>query len=332
VRLTTGLVCLAAVLAGGCNLPWGETPPLANLQQTAEQAPAEPASDAPADPAASTAVASEGPAPTPPLVMVRVRLLRIELPLGTASESRRLWSYVNEERVHDAPTPDSAPGPEAPRGFRSDVSLAANGLRIGVVGREAADDLSALLEGLLARRRSESMAWLLPGRPQQIQLLEGADTGTTLFTYYRDRTLSGSDYPPCDGLLQLFCEVADPRPGREELVLRACPQLRSVRARMEYRTAEQGVTLSAKQDLYSLDQLGFLARMRKGDMLIIGPGEGSFRPHSVGGHLLISQRGGLPFETLWVLIPTLHPMTIDGEAPPGVQLAADAVRPREPSR
>lgn len=219
--------------------------------------------------------------------MIKVRLIMIKVPVGTASDSEELWSCLNEEAVDLSRSGD----------------LGANGFRIGLAPREGWGELSGLLKRMTGRRHVEHLLRSVPGNPLHITIKQHQPI-QTVFLFHHDRTLSGSDYPPGDNLLTIVCTFDEDDPNR--VIVAGCPQIRSTR-RTSYIVRRRGkVTRAFRRVLFPFLPLAFRLTIQSGDLIVIGPGPGALRPSSVGHHFLVDNNGGIEFETVLVLIPEIE--------------------------
>ena len=243
-----------------------------------------------------------GPPPSDDLVpshvpLVRLRLINIQVPVGTASDSEDLWSYLNEEPVN----------------LSQSVSLGGNGLRIGLAPRQAWADLAKILRRMTGRKTAESFLWALPGKPLSIVLKQGQPI-QTMFTYYKDRTLSMADYPPGDNVLAVLCTINPD--DRDQIVVTAQPQIRATRRAPRYTKKDGAVTFTMDTVYFPFRPMTFHLRIRSGDLIVIGPAPAALWADSVGHHFLIADKKGMPFETVLILIPKVEQARVRA-APPG---------------
>jgi len=238
----------------------------------------------------------DGPVPSH-VPLVRLRLINIQVPVGTASDSEELWSYLNEEPVN----------------LSRSVSLGGNGLRIGLAPRRAWPDLAKILRRMTGRKTDESFLWALPGKPLSIVLKQGQPI-QTMFTYYKDRTLSMADYPPGDNVLAVLCAINPD--DRDQIVVTAQPQIRATRRVPAYTKKGGAVTFTMNTVYFPFRPMTVHLRIRSGDLIVIGPAPAALWADSVGHHFLITDKKGMPFETVLILIPKVEQARVRA-APPG---------------
>ena len=217
-------------------------------------------------------------------LVVRIRMASIEVPVGTASGSEEIWSYLDEEPISTV---------------RS-VSLGRNGIRVGL-GRDGAwPDLAAVFKRMTGVAPSQSVLGAMPNDPLQIILRERQDEAT-IFTFRDDRTLHGRDYPVGDYLLTVACTLDED--DLSKVMLTAVPQVRSTARLTSYVLSPLGPQLVNQPETYSFSDLTFRLMAPPKGFIVIGPGANARNPSTVGYHFLTHKREGVEFETLLVLMP-----------------------------
>ena len=219
--------------------------------------------------------------------MIKVRLVTIQVPVGTASDSEELWSCLNEEAVD----------------LSRSGGLGVNGFRIGLAPREGWGELSGLLKRMTGRRQVEHLLRSLPGNPLHITIKQHQPI-QTVFLFHEDRTLSGSDYPPGDNLLTIVCTFDEDDPNR--VIVAGCPQIRSTRHTSHIVRRRGKIARTSRRVIFPFLPLAFRLTIQSGDLIVIGPGPGALRPSSVGHHFLVDGNGGIESETVLVLIPEVE--------------------------
>ncbi|MDY6914177.1 MAG: hypothetical protein SVT52_06965 [Planctomycetota bacterium] len=217
-------------------------------------------------------------------LVVRLRMATIEVPLGTASGTEEIWSYLDEEPV----------------GAMRSAALTRNGLRIGVGRGDSWSDLAAVLKRMTGRKLRESHMLAAPGNPVPI-VLKRRQGIQTIFTFHSDRTLSGADYPPGDNLLTVSCTLDQDDPS--VITITGVPQVRSTQRKQKIVQQSTGFLMVAKPTLFRFRPLAFQIAVPSGDFIVVGPGSESYRPHSVGHHFVVREKEGMEFETVLVLMP-----------------------------
>ncbi len=218
------------------------------------------------------------------IFVVRVRIASVEVPVGMASASEEIWSYLDEEPVEAVHS----------------TGLVQNGLRVGVGVKESFADIVRVLKRMTGKKFSENNFLNVPGETMPIVLSQSQES-QTIFTFHDDMTLTGANYPDGDNLLSVICTLDEDDPSA--VVLTAVPQIRSAH-HMPFIENETGKpNLTTKPLVYSFNLLTFQTRLEKGSFLVIGPSYESRRPLSLGYHFLVRQKEGVEFETVFVLIP-----------------------------
>jgi len=217
-------------------------------------------------------------------IVVTLKLTTIEVPVGTASGSEDIWSYLDEEpvkAVHSA-------------------SLGRNGFRVGLGRAGSWPDLVKILKRMTGRSPSQSLVATAPGVPLPIVLKE-KQTTQTIFTFHADRTLSGRDYPPGDYLLAMVCTLD--QDDLSKVLLTAMPQVRSARSRKTFALGKAGPEIVVRSQVFDFSPLAFRLLIPAKGFVVIGPGANSRNPTSVGHHFLVRKKEGMEFEALLVLTP-----------------------------
>ncbi len=218
------------------------------------------------------------------ILLVRLRIATIEVPIGAASGSEEIWSYLDEEPI---------------RVTRA-ATLGRNGLRVGTGRSDTWPDLAKILKKLTGRKVKQVTIYAMPGRPVPI-VLKTRQPAQTIFISYDDRTLSGADYPPGENLLTVTFTIDEDDPSRA--VITAVPQVRSTRRKTHILRGPSGYQIVQKPALHTLNPLTFQISVPNKDFLVIGPNAESRRATSVGRHFLLKKKKGVEFETMLILIP-----------------------------
>jgi hypothetical protein len=218
------------------------------------------------------------------VLLIRFRLISVEVPVGSVSGSEELWSYLDEEKI----------------GLERTSVLGRNGLRIGLAKGNHLPDILKILTRLTGRTLQETNGVSLPGDPYPV-ILKQAQPIQTIFVSNQDRTLTGCDYPDGDNAMALSCTLNQDDPRM--IMITGVPQIRTTQRHWRL-SAESGQMSMVYQPLvYSFNPLMFSIGLSSKDVLVIGPGSLSRRPYSLGRHFLVRQREGVELETVLVLIP-----------------------------
>jgi hypothetical protein len=217
-------------------------------------------------------------------MVITMRLTTIEVPIGTASGSEEIWSYLDEEPV---------------KAVRA-VNLGRNGLRVGLGRKDGLGDLQRIFKRMTGQSPMQSMVATIPGDPLPIVMKEHQGE-QTIFTYHNDRTLSGKDYPPGDYVLAVACTLDEDDPSK--VLITATPQVRSTRRETHF-IMDGGVPqMITESETLPFSEMTFQVMVPAKGFLVIGPGANSRNPTSVGYHFLVRKKEGVEFESMLVMIP-----------------------------
>jgi len=269
------LVMMGAVLlASGCT-----SGPGLQLAQWMHLAPA---TETPTTAPAGEAVAGD---PDSYILTVELKVASIEVPVGTASGSEKIWSYLDEERS---------------RAVRS-ATMSQNGIRLGVASKDTWPDLVRILQDMTGRKMNDRFLRTVPSQPVSLVLLPD-QAAQTIFTIYADRTTSGNKYPPGDNLLVLNFSMDESNCNK--LILTGVPQIRTKEKFTHVvQVPGMGQSVVAEPDLLSFAPCTFQLTLSPQEILVIGPGAESRRAFSVGRHFLVHIKDGLECETVLVIVP-----------------------------
>lgn len=219
-------------------------------------------------------------------LIIKVSLTSIEVPLGMASGSEEIWSYLDEERT---------------KAVRS-AALGRNGIRVGLADSGAWPDLARILQRMTGQRLDDQSFVALPGKPFQVELKTNQPP-QTIFTSYADRTVSGADYPSGDNLLAVSCTIDENDPSR--MILTVLPQIRTTLRTTDVVRQQSGLAFVEHPATFSFHPATFQLSMTSNDILVIGPGAESRRPTTLGYHFLLRDKQNMQFETVLVMALTV---------------------------
>jgi len=217
-------------------------------------------------------------------LLIRLRLITVQLPIGSVSESEDIWSFLNEE----------------PTGARIGAALTLNGLRVGVGVKSAWPDIAKILRGLTGRSLVRSHMLTGPGTTVPF-VLKGKQPVQTIFTFRPDRTLVGDDYPPGDNIIAITPTINFDDPTA--VVLTGVPLVRSTHRQAKYVYANGAYHLESAPEYRRLPDMEFRVRVPSGGFLLIGPGHDIRRRTSPGHHFLARSARGAATETILVVAP-----------------------------
>jgi hypothetical protein len=235
-------------------------------------------------PAAPGTILPPSADPNDYLLLVRLNIVSIEVPIGAASESERIWSYLDEEAMQ---TYGSA-------------NLAINGLRVGRGLEGTWPDMERILTELTGQKLRQGRGVSRPGSPTPITLRKDA-AQRTIFTFYLDRLLTGADYPAGDYVLSVSCTLNRDEPSK--LVLTAVPQIRTHKRETAFVETQGRIRMVQQPKTYDFNALLFQVPMETLDYVIVGPSQSARRANSAGGGFFTHDKEGMLFETILVLRP-----------------------------
>jgi len=217
-------------------------------------------------------------------LLVQMRLGTIEVPVGIASGSEEIWSYLDEEAIEPVHA----------------ANLGRNGLRVGLGRKDNWADMAKIFERMTGRTVAMKDMLLMPGNPAPLTL-KRAQPVQTIFIFYDDRTLSGADFVPGDNLFVITCTVNED--DVSTVFLTGVPQVRTSARRPRVVNESGRFTMVAKPDVFPLTPLTFRVPVVQGDFVVIGPGSAATRSVTAGHHFLVKKKEGVEFETVLVLFP-----------------------------
>ena len=216
--------------------------------------------------------------------IIRMSVVAVEVPVGQASGSEEIWSYLDEE----------------PIGAERLVLLGRNGVRVGLGRDKSMPDIIRVLNRMTGNALGKRLMVGRRGAPHHITLKRNQGI-QTIFNFHADRTLSGDDMPAGDNVLSVVCSVDENDAGR--IILTGMPQVRSTKTKTRFRSDAGGVRIINNQTMFGFRDMMFQMPMKAGEFLVIGPGAASRRPFSVGRHFFVDQKQGMDFETVLVITP-----------------------------
>ncbi len=215
--------------------------------------------------------------------MIKVHVAAVKVPIGATSESRALWGLLRRQVM----------------AFDEEISLSQNGLRIAVGSRDDWDRLDDVLVDMSGRQHTPITVAGPPGRPVPVVVREHA-TSQTVFLVHADDTISGMDYPAGRYIFSLLCEVD---PDGQTLTVTGLPLVESARRRPMIVTEQGSAAMVRRGTTYNIYPMMFQVRMNKGDFIVIGATEEASRETSLGRCFLVSDRNGVPVETVLIITP-----------------------------
>ncbi len=266
--LMTALVAWLSVV--GCDMS-----PTSSQSPTSEPA----AASRPIVPAKPSA-AVQGPM----FSFVEAKMVVLQLPLGSVSQSGDIWTYLSEEAVVTA----------------GGNNLAANGIRVGLGKSSDWPEMAAILTALSGRELSLGRVILRSDATTPVNLKQDQPI-QTIFLCNADGTLTGADYAPGDNIMMMTALVS--MEDRKSVLLTGNLAIQVGQRPLRFQSAPAGYTLAAEQRFFTLPGMQFKLTVPPGGIIVIVPSSQSSRTSSVGNHFLIRQREGISFETVLVLMP-----------------------------
>ena len=217
-------------------------------------------------------------------LIVRLRMMAIEVPIGTVSDSEELWSYLDEEPIRT----------------RFTAGLTRNGMRIGIGKYESWKDIATIFNRMTGRKVKERSMINVPGDPVSV-IIRQDQPERIIFTSNEDGTISGADYPKGDYILKFNFTLNEDDPS--QIRVTGVPVIRSKHRKTTIIRTVGKPMIIQQPVLYSFRSLMFQLPLDSRDFIVIGPGIESRRDSSVGYHFLVKQREGIELETVVVILP-----------------------------
>jgi hypothetical protein len=225
--------------------------------------------------------------------LVKITIGTVEVPVGSASRSGKLWNYLDEEPV----------------ALKSSV-LGLNGLRVGLGRAETWPEVIKALKEMTGKTLKNTNIQAVPGHPTPVVLREKRPI-QTIFWYSDAMTLEGEDYPAGDNILLLSITFDEDNP--KQILLTGVPQIRTTRHYEQPVTTDGFTRLVRSPKIFSFTPLRFQLAIPRNDFLIIGPGARAYRPTSLGRRFMMKKKGGMLFETVLVIRPKVERVQVNRE-------------------
>lgn len=217
---------------------------------------------------------------------VGLDLLRVEVPIGSISESSRIWSRLDEQVI----------------GAQHAITLRRNGLRAGIGRPEAWEPIKVILDAIPDHLVYHESVPLRAG----VFCLEvsGTSDDQTVFFFRDDGTMKGESFPGSRNVLQVHHEVDVDDPNT--VVLTVVPEIRQHERRLEWARQGNRITRVPVYHGRILQELAVTARLRSGGFLVIGPGDEVKLASVVGRALLTRKVDGKQYESIYFLAPRVQ--------------------------
>ena len=221
------------------------------------------------------------------VLTIRMELIPVSAPMGMVSRSERLWRYLDEE-IGDSATI---------------AALNRNGFRVGRGDVADWGPVGDLLRKMTGKTLVRSSHMTIPGRSVAIPMKLNVGP-ESIFAFNSRGELRGRDYPAGDYVLMLTCRLNSDDPG--DLLIQAAPMVRSASETRGFVQTDAGVHVRNARTQEPIEDLEFTVRVPQDSYLVIGPGVGTRRTTSPGHKFLITQKDGLRYETLLVIVPQVY--------------------------
>lgn len=183
---------------------------------------------------------------------IRFDVLRVQLPLGTVSESEKIWNHVDEDVLD----------------FETARRLGQNGFRVGLASTGSWMPIKAIIDTTSGATTIANSVQTQSLSPVEVQLKEVAEP-VTMFHYRRDGTLAGATYPP--GMLQLRNEPVIAADRLPNVSVRVEPELFAEPGAVRWQVTPDGPRQTPVRRGESFDAVGFTVDIPPGRFLVIGP-------------------------------------------------------------
>lgn len=239
-------------------------------------------------------------------IIIRLRMIAVEMPIGTVSDSEELWSYLNEEAIRP----------------RFTAGLTRNGIRLGIGKNKSWQDIATLLNRMTGQQVKERSMICMPGNPVSIVIRQGQPE-RIIFAANEDGTISGSDYPAGDYIFTFNFTLNEDDPSR--IMVTGAPVIRSKHRETKIIKTFGKPMVVQQPILYSFRSLMVQFPIASRDFIVLGPGVESRRNSSVGHHFLVKQREGIELETVIIVMPEVFAAEI--RKPKPLKLPGETEKP-----
>jgi len=233
---------------------------------------------------ASTAAGRDSDAPR--VVDIAFDVLRIEWPIESQRESRKIWNHADEIQL----------------GSEKAALLSRNGLRIGAVSAESWPAIQAILEACRADTRREQL-YPQRGEPLLLQLSE-ITSPESMFLHGADRRLVGKTFSEGRKLMVFDYALRPELGGSTDLGVQF--EIRHDRGEMTWEAHAGSLRQAPAIDRHVFAELSTAWSLRKGESLLIGPSPDATNEYLVGNRFLLGEHGGQRTETLYCVSPVAY--------------------------
>jgi hypothetical protein len=219
-------------------------------------------------------------------LVVYLDVLRVEVPIGSISESVKIWSHLDEQAI----------------GAQRAVTLRRNGLRVGVGRGEAWAPIKAILDGMSDRLVYRDTALLNTG--SFYLEISGEPDDQTVFFFRDDGTLAGESIPASRNVFQVGYELVADDPSK--VTLKVIPEICQHQRRMEWARQGDRYTRVPVYQGRVLRELAIEATLAGGSFLAIGPGDEVKLNPVIGRTLLTRKVESKQYESVYFLTPNVR--------------------------
>jgi hypothetical protein len=220
-------------------------------------------------------------------LQVRFDIIRVMVPIGAVSNSRKIWNYVDEEIV----SADWA------------AHLRRNGLRVGRGDASAWTPIRANLEAI-SGLRSKALPPFIVARGEPLTLETSLAPHDQVLFMYRP----GDAAAPVGGEFRSSVnawriEYTVPPTELDAVLLRIMPEIHQRSDETEFRWTGSGFHTSQVSATRVLRELAFEVMMPPDHFVLIGPSSAIKTKLLIGRCLLGEMIDGQPFESLYFITP-----------------------------
>jgi len=217
------------------------------------------------------------------VVALTFDIMRVALPIGTLSHSRKIWNHVDELAVDATKI----------------ALLARNGLRVGVASPDAWPAIRTVLVACDAEIRQDQFQ-SYGGLPLVIETSEITEM-ESFFAYGAGHRLAGKSFSQGKKLVTLDYIVYAAMGGLVDVKLTY--EIRHDRGTVTWENVNGVISPAPAFDRYVFEDLTTNVSISPGSMLILGPSDEAHNEYLVGSRFFMERRGGDRYEVLYMITP-----------------------------
>jgi hypothetical protein len=210
--------------------------------------------------------------------------MRVSVPMGAVSGSRKIWTLINEQIIP----------------VRRVKNFRKNGLRIGLVERASWPALKVTLEEIPDVRVTRQQVLLKSAFPLEMAL-DTQPRLNTVFYYTPEGSMPGSTYP--DSKRYLHCAHWLNPDNLDEVVLGVTLEIRQDRPTRKPTLTAQGLQRVPVYQGKIFSEFSAMVRCPAGAVLVLGPGPAASKSSLPGGAFFTSTGQDQKRETVYFLAP-----------------------------